>query len=79
MRIVRNRTKEIVNEVPIEKINWRLTEHSMSIIEIIHHIASVEKAVWGSSLKHKKTGYYSRQNTKFTIEVLFMPIEKFGE
>ncbi|MBL8018293.1 MAG: DinB family protein [Leptospirales bacterium] len=50
MRTVRKRTLEVVRAVPPERTNWRMSGDSMSVIEIVQHIASVEKALWGAAL-----------------------------
>ena len=47
MRTVRKRTLDVVEKVPIDRSQWRLSPDSMSVVDIILHIASVEQALWG--------------------------------
>ncbi|MCE9598683.1 MAG: DinB family protein [Spirochaetia bacterium] len=54
MRTVRKRTLDVIGLVPQDRVGWRLTEDSMSVIDIALHIASVEKALWGEGLKDFK-------------------------
>ncbi len=55
MKGVRKRTLSVCAEVPPEKEQWRLGD-GMSVIEIVIHIAQVEQAIWGSSLRNGKPG-----------------------
>lgn len=56
MRTVRKRTLDVVHKVPSERNNWRLSPDSMSVVDIVLHIASVEKALWGIGIEHGKPG-----------------------
>lgn len=56
MRNVRRRTLDVLEKVPIERGSWRLSPESMSIVDIVLHIAAVEKALWGSDQKQGKPG-----------------------
>ncbi len=56
MRTVRRRTLEVIGKVPEEKLNWRLSTDSMSVVDIVLHIAAVEKALWGAQLAFGKPG-----------------------
>lgn len=56
MRTVRKRTLDVIGKVPTEYIHWRLSPDSMSVVDIILHIASVEKSLWGSGSKDLKPG-----------------------
>ncbi len=57
MKGVRKRTKSVCSEVPSDKANWRLGD-GMSAIDIIIHIAQVEQALWGSSLRNGKVSSF---------------------
>lgn len=56
MRTVRRRTLDVLGKVPPERQNWRLTPDSMSAVDIVLHIAAVEKALWGAALAFGKPG-----------------------
>ena len=56
MRTVRKRTLDVVEKVPIERSQWRLSPDSMSVVDIILHIASVEQALWGIDMATGKPG-----------------------
>ncbi len=56
MKTVRNRTLDVIGKVPPDHHNWRLSPDSMSTVDIVLHIASVEKALWGSELIHGRSG-----------------------
>ena len=52
MKSVRKRTLEVFRTVPTEREHWRLTEDSMSPVDILLHIGAVEAALWGAALKN---------------------------
>ncbi len=54
MRGVRRRTLDVIREVPPERASWRLSPDSMSVADIVLHIAAVEKALWGSGIRNGK-------------------------
>lgn len=56
MRAVRKRTLDVVRKVPQDHENWRISPDSMSSVDIILHIASVEKALWGAALRQGRSG-----------------------
>lgn len=56
MRTVRKRTLDVVGKVPSDKEKWRLDPGSMSVVDIVLHIAAVEKALWGADLVYGKPG-----------------------
>lgn len=56
MKSVRNRTIEVARTVPPEREHWRLTEDSMSPVDILLHLAAVEDGLWGAALKDGRAG-----------------------
>jgi uncharacterized damage-inducible protein DinB len=56
MKTVRKRTLDVISKVPQERENWRLSEDSMSVVDIVLHIAAVEKSLWGSGISQFKPG-----------------------
>ncbi len=51
MRTVRKRTDEVLEQVPAEREQWRLEPTSMTVPEILFHVAATEKAIYGPSLR----------------------------
>lgn len=56
MRTVRKRTLDVIEKVPTDRSHWRLSQDSMSTVDIVLHIAAVEKALWGADLEQGKPG-----------------------
>lgn len=52
MKSVRKRTLEVFRTVPADREGWRLTEDSMSPVDLLVHIGATEEALWGAGLKN---------------------------
>lgn len=82
MRTVRKRTLDVIRLVPADKAAWRLSPDSMSVSEIVLHIASVEKGLWGEALRHErkagKLDEFAKDSLDLTAALLYMKEVRAG-